>query len=218
MNRNKLLFGFALIVWFGVTAGRLVDARQPGAQQAPAQTPPAKTPPAQTPPTQTPPAQAPPGQLPPGYAGADTCVLCHEAEANSITHSKHGQTKDPRSPAAKLGCESCHGPGQAHVDDDAKGKIKKFKELKPGEVSDTCLTCHNRGTHAGWEASAHAARNLSCNTCHSVHTPQSGQSQLVKPTETQVCATLPSRAGGEDRAGGGAHAGSRREDDVLLVP
>ena len=106
-----------------------------------------------------------------------------------MTHSRHGQVKDPRSPAATLGCESCHGPGQAHVDDDAKGKIKKFKELKPAEVSETCLTCHNRGTHAGWEASAHAARNLSCTTCHSVHTPKSEQNQLVKPTETQVCAS-----------------------------
>ena len=124
-----------------------------------------------------------------GYAGTDTCVTCHDPEGQSITHSQHGQAKNPRSPAATLGCESCHGPGQAHVDDDAKGHIKKFKELKPAEVSETCPTCHNRGTHAGWEASTHAARNLSCTTCHSVHTPKSAQSQLKKPTETQVCAT-----------------------------
>ena len=108
---------------------------------------------------QQPPAQTPAPTLPPGYAGSDTCALCHDAESKSITHSKHGQAKDPRSPAATLGCESCHGPGQAHVDDDAKGNIKRFKELKPAEVSETCLTCHNRGTHAGWEGSAHAARN-----------------------------------------------------------
>ena len=23
--------------------------------------------------------------------------------------------------------------------------------MKPAEVTETCLTCHNRGTHAGWE-------------------------------------------------------------------
>ena len=61
--------------------------------------------------------------------------------------------------------------------------------MKPAEVSQTCLTCHNRGPHAGWEASKHAARNVSCTTCHSVHSPKSPEHQLVKPTETQVCAT-----------------------------
>jgi DmsE family decaheme c-type cytochrome len=182
VNRNKLLIGLAVTIWFGVTAERFVDARQAGTQ-----TPPATPAPAQPPPSISVAAQSAP--LPPGYAGTDTCVTCHDPEGQSITHSKHGQAKNPRSPAATLGCESCHGPGQAHVDDDAKGKIKKFKELKPAEVSETCTTCHNRGTHAGWESSTHAARNLSCTTCHSVHTPQSAQSQLKKPTETQVCAT-----------------------------
>jgi len=129
--------------------------------------------------------QAPPS----AYAGTDQCVVCHTDQENSLKGTQHAQAKNPRSPAATHGCESCHGPGQAHVDDDAKGHIKKFKELKPAEVSETCTTCHSRGPHAGWESSTHAARNLSCTTCHSVHTPQSAQSQLKKPTETQVCAT-----------------------------
>ena len=182
VNRNNLLLGLAFTLWFGVTASPLLTARQ-AAEQPPAkpQTPAKPQPPSTTAPATT--------QLPPGYAGTDTCIVCHDAESKSMTHSRHGQVKDPRSPAATLGCESCHGPGQAHVDDDAKGKIKKFKEMKPGEVSETCLSCHNRGVHAGWEASTHAARDLSCATCHSVHTPQSPQSQLSKPTETQVCAT-----------------------------
>ena len=116
-------------------------------------------------------------------------MFCHTDQEASLKGTKHGQAANPRSPAAKLGCESCHGPGQAHVDDDAKGKITKFKAMKPAEVNGTCLTCHNRGTHAGWEGSTHEARNLSCATCHSVHKPQSSRSQLVKPTETQLCAT-----------------------------
>ena len=178
MTRDSVLFGLALIVWVGVTAGRLVDAQQPGAATAPAATTPVQTTPVQTP-------SAPP----PGYAGTDTCVLCHEAQEQNITHSRHGQAKDPRSPAATLGCESCHGPGQAHVDDDAKGNIKRFAALTPAAVNETCLSCHNRGTHAGWEGSAHEARNLTCTTCHSVHAPQSMQNQLVKATETQVCAS-----------------------------
>jgi DmsE family decaheme c-type cytochrome len=123
-----------------------------------------------------------------GYAGSDTCVLCHTDQEASIKGTAHAQAKNPRSPAALHGCESCHGPGQAHVDDEAKGSIRKFAQMTPDETSGTCLTCHNRGNHAGWEGSAHEARNLSCTTCHSVHSPKSPARQLVQATETQVCA------------------------------
>jgi DmsE family decaheme c-type cytochrome len=132
---------------------------------------------------------AQPATAPAGYAGSDTCVLCHTPQEESLKGTAHGQAKNPRSPTAGHGCESCHGPGQAHVDDEAKGHIAKFKEMKPSDINATCLTCHNRGNHAGWEGSAHEMRKLSCTTCHSVHSPQSVERQLVKSTETQVCAT-----------------------------
>ncbi|HEY2431048.1 MAG TPA: DmsE family decaheme c-type cytochrome [Vicinamibacterales bacterium] len=135
------------------------------------------------------PAPPAPAALQPGYVGSDTCITCHDSEEKSILASKHGEAKNPRTPAATQGCESCHGPGQAHVDDDAKGHIKKFKAMTSAETNQTCLTCHNRGTHAGWEGSAHERRDLSCTTCHSVHHPESAEMQLVKPTETQVCVT-----------------------------
>jgi DmsE family decaheme c-type cytochrome len=75
------------------------------------------------------------------------------------------------------------------VDDDAKGHIRKFGEIKSGEINQTCLSCHNRGEHAGWEGSTHERRDLSCTTCHSVHSPKAAAHQLVKATETQLCAT-----------------------------
>ena len=133
----------------------------------------------------------PPGvtvQVQSAYAGTDACLLCHEDQQKNVEHSKHWRANDPRSPVATRGCESCHGPGQAHVDDDAKGKIKRFGAMRPAEVNETCLSCHDRGGHAAWESSTHDARNLSCTTCHSVHEPKSFASQLVKSTETQLCA------------------------------
>ena len=133
-------------------------------------------------PTQTPAAQS-------GYAGSDTCAMCHTAHDTGFKKSAHGQASNPRTPAAAQGCESCHGPGQAHVDDEAKGHIAKFSEMTPEQSSATCLTCHNRGDHAGWEGSTHEARNLSCTTCHSVHSAQSLTKQLKKATETATCAT-----------------------------
>jgi DmsE family decaheme c-type cytochrome len=123
------------------------------------------------------------------YAGTDTCTTCHDAEGKSIRGTKHGEAKNPRTPAANHGCESCHGPGQAHVDDDAKGHILNPAKMKPEDVNQTCLACHNRGEHAGWSGSAHERRNLSCQTCHSVHNPKSVERQLVKATQTELCAT-----------------------------
>ncbi len=169
-----------VVAWLGVAGAAGWLSLAPSATQVP--------PPPQAPSEATaPPAQA--ATPPSGYAGSDTCVTCHTDQEASLKGTKHGQTANPRSPAAKLGCESCHGPGQAHVDDDAKGQDPEVQGAEAGRGQPTCLTCHNRGTHAGWEGSTHEARNLSCTTCHSVHKPASFTNQLVKPTETQLCAT-----------------------------
>jgi len=133
--------------------------------------------------------QTPPSAPASGYAGSDTCATCHTTEEESLKGTQHAQAKNPSTPAAAHGCESCHGPGQAHVDDEQKGHIQKFPQMKPGEINATCLTCHNRGEHAGWEGSAHERRNLSCATCHSVHSPKSFTHQLVKGNETELCVT-----------------------------
>ena len=183
MNR-LLLFALAIALLIGVSTRHILDAQQATtvARPSPALAPRPATAPA---PQQAP---APAASLPAGYAGSDTCALCHEDRATDVARTKHGQVQNLRTPAATLGCESCHGPGQAHVDDDAKGNIRRFGAIKPTEVNTTCLSCHNRGTHAGWEGSTHEARNLSCTTCHSVHSPASPQHQLAKATETATCA------------------------------
>lgn len=122
-----------------------------------------------------------------GYAGDDTCLLCHDAQ-RAIWQTPHGLKGNPRTPAAKQGCESCHGPGQAHVDDDAKGHIRTFAKMDPREANAACLTCHERGAHALWEGSTHDTRRLACGTCHSAHTPK-GPAQLKAVTELETCAS-----------------------------
>ena len=155
--------------------------------QTPAPTAPQTSPPAQQKPVAKPEAQ--PAAAHGGYAGSDTCELCHEAQSTALKVTAHGQAKNPRTPAAAHGCESCHGPAQAHVDDENNGNIRKISAMKPAEISDMCLTCHNRRDHAAWDGSAHASRNLTCTTCHSVHSFESGKGQLIKRTETATCAS-----------------------------
>jgi DmsE family decaheme c-type cytochrome len=122
-----------------------------------------------------------------GYVGQDTCLTCHDTA--NLHGTAHGNAKIPGSPAADKACESCHGPGQAHVDDDAKGHILKFTKVPAREANEACMTCHNKSQHAMWDSSAHAARNLACVSCHSVHAPKSEQSQLRKASEIELCAT-----------------------------
>jgi DmsE family decaheme c-type cytochrome len=100
----------------------------------------------------------------------------------------HGKAKDPRTPESAKGCESCHGPGSAHVEDPSvPDSIRRFTSMAPRDASDTCLTCHTRGNHTQWKGSVHDMRNLSCTTCHSVHSPKSEKSQLKAVGVIETC-------------------------------
>ena len=123
-----------------------------------------------------------------GYVGEETCLTCHEDRAKGYHGSKHSRKNDPRTPAANNGCESCHGPGQAHVDGGGdKTKIKQFGSMSARAVSETCTSCHNRSEHNNWVGGKHDARNVSCTTCHSVHAPKSEKGQLKAETQEETC-------------------------------
>jgi DmsE family decaheme c-type cytochrome len=126
-----------------------------------------------------------------GYVGDETCATCHESESTGLNRSLHGKSQNSNTPAAKTGqtCETCHGPGKAHVDSGDKTQIKRFTAMSARQANDTCLTCHSKGNHASWQGSMHDARNVSCVSCHSVHDPKSERAQLKTVTITQTCET-----------------------------
>ena len=115
-----------------------------------------------------------------GFVGDETCSTCHEPEGKGLHATLHGKAQNTRTPAAKTGqsCETCHGPGQAHVDTGDKAKIKRFNAMSARDVNATCLTCHSKGSHAQWNGGMHDARNVSCASCHSVHNAKSNGRQL----------------------------------------
>ena len=129
------------------------------------------------------------GQSSGTFVGQDTCLICHDDKRQGYEGSPHARSADPRSPAARQGCESCHGPGSEHVADPINVKPAQFSSMPPGEVNTACASCHNRGEHALWEGSQHEGRGLSCTSCHSVHNYKSAAFQLIEEDQRQVCAT-----------------------------
>ena len=144
----------------------------------------------QTSPAQPPAAKpaAPPQPAPGGYVGDDTtCLTCHDSQGYKGT--AHARAFNERTPAAKQGCESCHGPGKEHVDSGGdKTKIINLKTLTPQHASETCTACHNRATHALWDGSQHDQRQVGCLSCHSVHTAK-GERLLKEKGQLELCAT-----------------------------
>ena len=136
---------------------------EPAAGAGPAPAPRAAAPAAA--PAQTAAPQAPAS----GYVGAETCVGCHTGYDATVNATKHGFKGNARTPMANQGCESCHGPGEAHV------------------ANAQCQTCHNRGEHALWDGSQHENRNVKCADCHSVHSSQ-GPVLMRAKTQQLTCA------------------------------
>ncbi|HVG54026.1 MAG TPA: DmsE family decaheme c-type cytochrome [Vicinamibacterales bacterium] len=130
-------------------------------------------------------------QLTATFVGADTCLACHDDKAKPLERTPHGKSADPRTPAAAEGCETCHGPGSAHIEDPSDpATIKRFdKTMAPRNANETCLSCHTKAPITLWKGSAHDARNLPCGTCHSVHAAVAPEFLLRKTSELELCAS-----------------------------
>jgi len=127
----------------------------------------------------------PPAQS--GYLGSEACVVCHENYDKSIEATKHGFKGNALAPASKQGCESCHGPGEAHSQDPANVKPIQFGRVVASTANAQCQACHNRGEHALWDGSQHENRNVKCIDCHSVHSSE-GPTLMRAKTQQLTCA------------------------------
>src|SRR5262245_27214323 len=127
---------------------------------------------------------------PSGYAGADQCATCHEDQVVGLAKTTHGRTGKADWDGGHA-CETCHGPGAAHVESGGDiTKIRVLKSLPAPEQSAACLGCHEKGEKSHWKGSPHDGRNLSCLTCHTIH--QAGKPHaalLTKATEFDTCGT-----------------------------
>jgi DmsE family decaheme c-type cytochrome len=123
------------------------------------------------------------------YAGSDVCAACHDSQAKSFNQGPHWKNdlQKGRGPAWQ-GCESCHGPGKAHIEGGGDvTKIIRFDKLSATDASRRCLDCHEFGEeHSNFMRSEHLKNNVSCLSCHSIHTPTI-ERRLLKASQPLLC-------------------------------
>lgn len=105
------------------------------------------------------------------YVGTDTCLKCHAKVAKNWAMTVHRRTLFNSDPAKK-GCEACHGPGSAHVDNGGDPeKIVRLDKLSPSASATVCMKCHSQEHVTLWRTSLHARSKLTCTNCHDTHGP-----------------------------------------------
>lgn len=97
------------------------------------------------------------------FAGAETCVVCHDAEGTTKARSFH----------RSLSCEGCHGPASAHASDPGATKPPAPRDRR------FCPVCHayDPSRPTGFPQINPTTHNplKACIDCHDAHDPSPPQ-------------------------------------------
>ncbi len=120
------------------------------------------------------------------YVGADTCKGCHEDIVNNFQTNPHWTSTLKVEGTEVHACETCHGPGQAHVESGGdKSKIFVFEGQRADVISGRCLTCHQASMEQGnFRRSQHFKNGVSCIDCHSPHHAREKNALLLEDSPT----------------------------------
>lgn len=127
------------------------------------------------------------------FVGSETCKGCHEDQFKKLDATLHSRVLGERGRTAlqQQACESCHGPGSKHLEDQTNPAYSvRFGPKSVQSVTDrnaVCLQCHQKGKRTFWQGSSHELRDVSCTTCHSVKNPKSLKAQLAAPDQLALC-------------------------------
>lgn len=127
--------------------------------------------------------------------GDARCTTCHDEgdspQVLAIGKTRHGVTADKRNPT----CTSCHGESEKHVKEAGRGDTKapppdisfgKKSATTTEARNDACLTCHEKSPNRmHWAGSQHESRDVSCTSCHNVHTHK--DRMLSKASQSETC-------------------------------
>ena len=125
-------------------------------------------------------------------AGPAACLECHDYGEDSPVHKvlagAHGLDADS---TQGRGCLACHGESAAHM----RAPRRKSPDVSfgprwsatAGDQDSACLACHEDGIARNWQHALHMHNNLTCITCHDIHSDE--DRVLVETTQAEVCET-----------------------------
>ena len=123
-----------------------------------------------------------------GYVGSETCAVCHQDQFDNYRGSVHFQTETGDWPTT--GCESCHGPGEAHIDNPENVRLifdSQNTLVSASDKAGQCLDCHaSEVTNFDYRAGTHMQGAVDCSSCHLVH-DASGRDRLLAGAQTDTC-------------------------------
>src|ERR1700691_1818713 len=125
------------------------------------------------------------------YVGSEACRTCHSDIWSTFYRNPHFKNLASGKEAPEnTGCESCHGPGQAHVEaHGGKATIVAFSQLEPDKILDARLRCHSQTlSRANIRRSAHTDADVGCTIAHSIHNPATPKFLLAKQ-QADLCYT-----------------------------
>jgi DmsE family decaheme c-type cytochrome len=113
---------------------------------------------------------------------------CHEDEAAALKAGSHQAILDS---AILLGCETCHGPGTSHADDEDNDPalITHPDKLDSASRQRLCSQCHtDQIRYHGGDMAGFLAAGKKCTTCHKIHKKTVPPSQPGTLFQTRVAA------------------------------
>ncbi len=118
------------------------------------------------------------------YIGSEACGSCHDDVMEGFSETTHGLLLSKVKKYEDKLCESCHGPGSAHAEQQDPDLIINPAKTSGMDDKPLCLDCHSDSKFADWQFSAHGAENVNCSTCHTVH---SKAGQMLKTPTPDLC-------------------------------
>lgn len=124
---------------------------------------------------------------PQDFVGSEACEPCHTEINKKFSENPHSRLAMMHG-GKGVTCESCHGPGKAHIDSGGEAtKTFQFTKATPKQADDKCLECHS-AAHPNFERSAHGDAGIGCTSCHSIHKSES-EASLLKVSQPKLCYT-----------------------------